>query len=83
MHAHHVNNSPRLPRQSPTNREGRRLRFIQRIEHAPDAPGRWALFVAQIAQLVDDEDQLDRLFESVLDAPPERIALFAAIAGGR
>lgn len=65
-----------------SRREGRRLRFIQRIERTPDAPGRWALFVAQIAGLVDD-DQLDHLLEGVIETPPERVRLYAEIAGAR
>jgi hypothetical protein len=81
MHAHAAY-SRNLAAAQRSRREGRRLRFIQRIESAPDAPGRWALFVAQIARLVDG-DQLDRLLEVVIETPPERVQLYKQFGAAR
>jgi hypothetical protein len=63
-------------------RGARRLRYIKRIERSVDAPGRWALFVAQIAQLVDD-DELDHCLGAVVEAPADRVQLFAEASGVR
>jgi hypothetical protein len=74
--------APRAPvRFLADRRSARRLRHITRIQSAPDSAGRWALFVARIARLIDDDD-VDRLLGAVVAADPAAVALYSQIVGG-
>jgi hypothetical protein len=86
MHARHVTNAPRPIRQHvrvPANREGRRRRHIDRIQNAPDASDRWALFVARIAHLLDDDEKIDALLGALVEATPAQVTLYIQIDGAR
>jgi hypothetical protein len=75
--------APRAPARSLANRRSaRRLRHITRIQSAPDSAGRWALFVARIARLIDDDD-VDWLLDAVVAADPAAVALYSQIDWGR
>ena len=69
-------------RQAVRNIAARRARFVARIEAMPDAPGRWEFLFAVLEQQLDlNRDALDRVIGTILEIPPERVALFAKARG--
>jgi len=80
MNARRVTNAPGPVRQRPslaaTKRGAQRGRFISRIQRTPDSAVRWTLFIARIARLIDDDEQIDRLLGALVEASPATIAVF-------
>jgi hypothetical protein len=65
-------------------RAARRLRYIRRIEGAPDAEGRWNAFLSRLARQFDiDDDAIDRALDAIVDAPADALALLELAGAGR
>jgi hypothetical protein len=70
-------------RQARTADAARRTRLVGRIEAALDAPDRWELLLAALERRFDlDRDLVDHALGSVVEIPPERVALLAQLRGG-
>ena len=82
MHARNISDTQFRSRQANRNIAARRARFVVRIEAMPDAPERWEFLFAVLEQQLDlNRDALDRVIGTILEIPPERVALFAKARG--
>jgi hypothetical protein len=82
MQARSLSDTRFRSRQPIRNIASRRARFVARIEAMPDAPERWELLFAVLEQQLDlNRDALDRGIGTILEIPPERIALFTKARG--
>ena len=82
MHARNISDTQFRSRQAVRNIGARRARFVARIEAMPDAPERWEFLFAVLEQQLDlNRDALDRVIGTILEIPPERVALFTKARG--
>jgi len=82
MQARSLSDTRFRSRQATRNIASRRARFVARIDAMPDAPERWEFLFAVLEQQLDlNRDALDRVIGTILEIPPERVALFAKARG--
>jgi hypothetical protein len=80
-HARYILNGPsrqRGPLTAPRAR--RRLRYVDKLETAPDRRERWALFIERLGIEFDD-DLIDRLLDEAVSADVGAIQLHEFIRG--